>query len=195
MDKWKFQPNKNVKTLRLTGILFSALLLGVLGTHKFSRPEPSYQGRTVHQWLYEELDNGKKERAIQHLGTNAISTLVAMVGFRESPKMKRVNEFLQSQSLSFLRPQTSGTENYLGKRGFDFLGTNAISAGPQLTRLALNTNLTVRITALSALVSIDPSRETLRRSINEILRDSTDPEVCRSAFRYLETLSDEAAVS
>jgi hypothetical protein len=175
-----------VKTLRLAGIIFSALLLALAGMHQLSRREPSYQGRTVHQWLYEELDDSKKEQAIRQVGTDAIPTLVAMVGYKEPMQVNTLNELLRKQSFIAFRFTISNSENYLGKRGFDFLGTNAISAGPQLTRLARDTNFVVRVCALSALVSIDPTKETLRQSVSEILRDSTDPEVRRSALRSLE---------
>jgi hypothetical protein len=99
--------------------------------------EPYYESKPLSDWLCcEPLDEAQS--AVQQIGTNAIPTLLDMVGITEKTK-KRVAGRLGSETIQ--RDARSedfridDVQDIAVERGFAVLGTNAESAIPKLVKL------------------------------------------------------------
>jgi hypothetical protein len=107
--------------------------------------EPAYNGKALSEWLIldhsGELLDKSAEQAIRQIGTNAIPTLLELLGATPSNRKSRVRKFESKgfESILLLSPQDAAEVlRGIGKRGFGILGTNAESAVPQLTKLLHN---------------------------------------------------------
>jgi hypothetical protein len=134
-----------MKHLRFIAILMAVLLLSWLVTHLTQPTEPSYQGRTLSNWLgtclASELDdttaNGEALRqatqhAVREMGTNAIPALLRWAQAKESPWKSSLNSALARQNLISFRFQTAQDRQILASAGFAFLGNEARAAVPAL---------------------------------------------------------------
>ena len=111
-------------------------------------PEPSYEGRTLSQWLWASDDHPvpagttphyegpKASAAVRHIGTNAIPYLLEWLHYEESPlrdKFQRV--VARVGQLVGWRPKSAENRQIYAQLGFDQLGPQARTVIPELVRL------------------------------------------------------------
>lgn len=113
--------------------------------------EPMYQGRALSGWLSIYASHGddvesssemtEAENAVRNIGTNAIPYLLSWVRY-ESPiwrdKLRR--RFTDSPSIQNLIEGSAHRKAGNSIHGFKIVGTNAVSAVPELTVLMCDTN-------------------------------------------------------
>lgn len=159
------------------------LIAGSLAFYLTHPREPSYEGRTLTEWLnlyYRSFSANEPNRpalydastnAIKHIGTNAIPFLIKKLTSRETnfqkhlrlsiPKLPRSLlrvPFFQRSLIQFLST-THGWDQFQGREGLKILGTDALSAVPALARLTKHPDPHVRAMALDSLRSIHPKPE------------------------------------
>ena len=125
------------RSLPLFNAVLIPTLLCLLAIHSASAKEPVYDGKPLSQWLCcEPLEDA--QNAVQKIGTNAIPTLLDMVGITEKTK-KRVAGKIESETIR--RDARSedfridDVQNIAVERGFAVLATNAESSIPKLVKL------------------------------------------------------------
>lgn len=104
--------------------------------------EPSYQGRTVSEWL-NDIDQGRwgawNEAPIRAIGTNAIPAYLKWVSYEGGVPQSRIAKLVELVSPALGRRLTSwhywGRSNRV-REAFRILGPQARAAIPELTRLA-----------------------------------------------------------
>jgi hypothetical protein len=104
---------------------------------------PSYHGRSLRSWLeegkrkwYESGDAGSQpaKEAVQHIGTNAIPTLLRMFRATDSPLTKKLVA-LQNKFEFLPEPNTASDDHYLAIWGFNWLGSDATNAIPEMRNI------------------------------------------------------------
>ncbi|MFZ0827851.1 MAG: HEAT repeat domain-containing protein [Verrucomicrobiia bacterium] len=135
--------------------------------------EPYYDGKPLSDWLLARPD-AEQQNAISQMGTNAIPTLIDILGATERTA-KKVTARLGSKGLQqFVRTDDFKIEEFqaYAVRGFVILGTNAEPAIPQLVILLKNENTSFN--AAQALAVVGPKGfATLTNSTSSPTRDST----------------------
>jgi HEAT repeat protein len=148
-------------------------------------PEPVYQGRPLRVWLedycranenlhmmefyfgkgripgrksreYDEKSN-RAEKAIQHMGTNAIPTLLKMIRERPFVFREKMARLLKRDSL--LGGNQPERDHELAVLGFRILGGVARPAVPDMIKLLEDKDLNVRIYAIDCLAYIGSDAE------------------------------------
>ena len=138
-----------MKRLRLIAIVMAIVLLGWLVIQLLRTKEPSYQGRTLTEWLqtgekgewvrpnsphYYPLVT-KSVAPVKAIGTNGIATFLRLIQAHDSKLKRFIRSLHDRQSLIDLRFLPDWEKQNMGIRGFMILGTNAISAVPALLQL------------------------------------------------------------
>jgi HEAT repeat protein len=126
--------------------------------------EPSYQGRTLTEWLKADThfypgSDSEADRAIHHIGSNAIPTLVIYAAVKDSPMKIRILKWNNNLARFRLPISSQFEKQELAETGFTVLGPDAKSAVPELIRLLRDDDGGVRSTAASCLGSIGPAAE------------------------------------
>ncbi len=143
-------------------IIASCLLVALTQPSRRS----SYKGKTLRSWLeliqsQNLLEVEEAEAAVRKIGANAVPTLTAYLSHRESALEKRLPKWLTG-SLSRMGLCRRGVfwDNYYHSKalcGFRALGTNGVSAVPDLRRfLADSTDRRLANDAAIALVFVAP---------------------------------------
>jgi hypothetical protein len=108
----------------------------LLLTNLVPAKEPEYQGKTLSEWLVVE-DREARQEAIRQIGTNAIPTLIDLLGVTDENRWQVLRK-LESQELRKGNRAGSVFNSVLSKMaldGFGILGTNAVPAIPQIVKL------------------------------------------------------------
>jgi hypothetical protein len=108
----------------------------LLLTNLVPAKEPEYQGKALSEWLVVE-DREARQEAIRQIGTNAIPTLVDLLGVTDENRWLVLRK-LKSQELRKGVHAPSAFNSALSKfalEGFGILGTNAVPAIPQIVKL------------------------------------------------------------
>ena len=138
-----------------------------------SKPEPSYQGRLLSEWLDRASMGGvpdstrrEAEAAVRAIGTNALPTLLGWIRYEYSPVRELyasvVTRLPLSEKLRNGLERISGSAkatipHWSAGEGFRILNTNAVTAIPQLFHLAAGPNRRpVARRAVQALGGIGP---------------------------------------
>ena len=133
---------------RILPLAIVALLIGVIGWQLYTTREPSYQARTLTEWLV-ALDSAPPEEptkeaqartAIHAIGTNGLPILLRMVQAQDSALKKKLMKWAKQQSVVDLRFTPAMRSRYLAVTGFEVLGSEAKDAIPALAALLSNTN-------------------------------------------------------
>ncbi|HSY19131.1 MAG TPA: HEAT repeat domain-containing protein [Candidatus Acidoferrales bacterium] len=137
-------------------LVVTAAIFCLLTIQSVQAKEPYYDGKPLSQWLCcEPLEDA--QNAVQQIGTNAIPTLLDMVGITEKTA-RRVASHLDSKTIqSNVRSEDfriDDLQDVAVRRGFAVLGTNAESAIPKLTKLLEGEETSSR--AAEALAVIGP---------------------------------------
>lgn len=128
--------------------------------------EPSYQGRTLTDWLKSVYDiysypgaNAEAVSAIHHFGSNAIPTLLNHAAAKDSSLKKALMKWNDKNPWISLRFSSQFDKHDLGAAGFYILGPDAQSAVPELRRLLKDDDESVRGTAALCLGWIGPAAQ------------------------------------
>jgi len=138
-----------MKRARLITIVVAVLLFGWLTIHLARNKEPSYEGRTLTEWLAtgekgEWLEPSsphaywfvaKSCAPIQAIGTNGIPTLLGLLKAHDSKPKRFFVSLHDRQSLDHLRSLPDWFKQEMGVNGFAVLGKDGISAVPELVKL------------------------------------------------------------
>jgi HEAT repeat protein len=123
--------------------------------------EPSYQGRSLSQWL-RDIENAREDpeaepakNAVRQIGTNAIPYLLGKMRTEDSKLKTRFITLLAKAHIFSVRIANSNRQHLRALLGFEALGPQASSAIPDLKALLNNTELVGSVGW--ALVSISPN--------------------------------------
>ncbi|MBI3852359.1 MAG: hypothetical protein HY298_19050 [Verrucomicrobia bacterium] len=177
-----------MKRLRLIGILAVVILMGCLVFDLALLREPSYQGRTLTQWLEPEPQPKRRnpfntrferdpkspevQRAIKAIGTNAIPTLLKMIQAKDSLLKTRLNSLLDRQTIIHLRFRSASVRRGMAWDGFAILAKEAKSAAPSLALLTKDSDVGVRVAARESLLRVTSDKELLVPVLLEACHDS-----------------------
>jgi tetratricopeptide (TPR) repeat protein len=132
-------------------VLFLALAVGGVMWLALPPREPSYQGKTLSEWLspYIVIDYAPGEEptkaqedqcrdAIRHMGTNAIPLLLRMLKAKDSPAKIKIAELLDRQDFIRIPFSSADYQNRKAEIGFNLLGDIATNAAPALIDIYLH---------------------------------------------------------
>lgn len=181
------------------------LLLAVLASWVWQNSQlngPVYRGKRLRAWLqnyddhHERADNTAVTNAVRQIGTNAIPTLLRMIGQTNNrlngwwyAHVGRYNVPMWLKRPAWLGPLPKETR-FQGLIGFQILGPEAQAAAGALVEMHENGNWAARSDVFKALVAIEPSCKTV---LPWLLRDATnaDPMIRIGAARRLRELNLE----
>lgn len=127
-------------------IICSLIILGVAGigmrSHFFNPKQPSYQGRSLSEWL-SESDELKAREAVAQIGTNAIPFLLKSVASEDSALKKKLLKLARKQSVIDFNIYSAQAEQFEAMAAFELLGANAAPAIPALEKLLENDKTTI----------------------------------------------------
>jgi hypothetical protein len=144
-------------------------------------PEPSYNGKTLTQWLIEMQGQGINDRikydecreAIYVIGTNAVPTLVQMVNRTDSPLKVKVIEFLGPKWSDRLKIRSA--EYYQSKAtfGFSSLREKSAPAVHPLIALLHSNNRGLQTAAAECLSDIGSEAGLATQDLVQLLHNTT----------------------
>jgi hypothetical protein len=171
------------KRRKRIAIILLALIGGVIAYSLLHQSdEPEYHGRRLSEWLVwrTQADFYKAETAVRAIGTNAVPYLLKWIKYEIPPWRisldKKVPAFVNRGPI---RGWIQGRASWLAfyaPDGFRFLGTNAVSAIPELEVLMKDTTKPERSgRAIRALTSIgEPAIPVLRAALADTNRTDGD---------------------
>jgi hypothetical protein len=142
-------------------VLAFAALGGVTAFLLRGDPEPKFEGKPLSRWLQgycpDEYAWESANNAVDMFGTNAIPTLLSMLGANDSRLKPALVSLAQKQPWIHIDPIPATNRNYAAAMAFRHLGTAATNAIPDLIRIyARNYSHSSRIATLSALDDVGP---------------------------------------
>ncbi|HXT40758.1 MAG TPA: hypothetical protein VN887_12165 [Candidatus Angelobacter sp.] len=191
-------------------VMVGALTLWLM-VYPHRSKEPSYQGRTLTEWLsdcsvYPPPVLGESprvfnshfpatEHAVKEIGTNAIPTLLEMLqaGDSTTDLKAKLNVLLNRQSIIHFRFRSGSDYRRLAVFGFEILNKDAAPAVPALIGLLNNQHTIARYHVIQALENIGPAA---KGAVPALLLRVNDEEVStRYAVRYALTKIDPEAAA
>jgi hypothetical protein len=169
-------------------ILVAALVLGTFAFIILRPKEPSYEGKTITQWLklhtrirgIESNDSAVREpqtsweheeMAIKAFGTNAIPTLLKHLQAKDTPTKSNLLYLLERRCHIEVPILHAYQRHQMAYRGFDVLGKDARPAASKLAQLATNAPQEIRLYALESLVHVDPDKQILWPVVLHLVKD------------------------
>jgi hypothetical protein len=142
-------------------VFLAVALLAVLAVIiRLSVPdrEPQYQGRSLSNWLLVDREKEPYEEAIRHIGTNSLPYLLKWMAYDRPNWRDEVVNLTPAMLQKLVRPITQTRADALADASadaFQYLGTNGLTAVPDLVTLMRNTNAPViAFRAMRALSSL-----------------------------------------
>lgn len=149
-----------------------------------SPSEPIYQGKSLSAWLefYDPLNTNRwsspqmeqaewaTEKAIQHMGTNAIPAMLQMLRTRDLPWKNRLFALAQKQHVIKIKYLEPWRKYGRAMFGFGALGPRAVNAVPELIKI-YDQNPATQAYIARAFAAIGPGAKT---SIPSLLRGATN---------------------
>ena len=129
-------------------LAIAVLLLVTVGWYLYATREPSYQGKTLTEWL-EEInplidapltEPSSAREAVRAIGKTGLPILLRLLETKDSPLKIRLETWAMKQSLVQVHFRRAWEIQYLGTAGFLALGPAGQDALPELTALLQNTN-------------------------------------------------------
>jgi hypothetical protein len=163
--------------------------------------EPTYQGKTLTDWLSEyhddllqadatELANSKL--AIKAIGTNGIPTLLKLLQAKDIKGTQQLESFVQRLGLKSFQITHAKEKWELADRGFVLLGKDAGSAAPALANLLKTSPPEPALYVLSSLVNIKPPKEIALPALIDQLSNTNKDLGWYSAYYFKDLYPDEA---
>src|ERR1700722_11148009 len=155
-----------MKRLRIILILLVVFLAGALVIYLVQPKEPSYQGRTLSEWIndydfagtwpnrIDPVQQSNKQtaiHAIKEIGTNAVPTLLMWLKAKDRPFKGKLNSLLDKQTVIHFRFASAARLNGLARSGFAMLGKDGMPAVPSVLQLMNTTNFQDQISAAQCL--------------------------------------------
>ncbi|MDB6123438.1 MAG: hypothetical protein JWQ71_2431 [Pedosphaera sp.] len=195
-----------MKRRRLILIIVAALLLGGLAFY-LSRPkEPSYQDKTLTEWL-RKLDKeirplpvvdpnapelADSVKAIRSIGTNGIPTLLKLLNAKDFPAATLAERVAQRIGCTPFQILHAEEKRELANWGFMVLGAQAHCAVPALIQFIKRAPADSKGWAISCLSGVKPDKELLLPILTQSMDDS-DYHVARVAATTIHICYPEEA--
>ena len=161
-------------SVSISGALYCALVIAAQAS------EPAYGGKALSAWLLElrkspSGERARDEEAIRQIGTNALPTLLDMLGATSESVVKVVQKLQCKELRAWYQTEDARIDRVedlrnLAVDGFAVLGTNAESAVPQLTKLFRSAETSFE--AARALTKVGPKGFSV---LTNSLNDPSDP--------------------
>jgi hypothetical protein len=139
--------NKPIQRISRFTIVLIPVIFCLFVIQSARAAEPVYNGKPLSEWLLilkightstgEQVEEADAKEAIRQMGTNAIPTLLDILGATDGNK-RRVLGRLESRGFREVfqnRNVSTGDLEDMGVQGFGILGTNAVSAVPKINKL------------------------------------------------------------
>ena len=136
-----------MKANRLSGLLLFLILIATTFRLSARAAEPSYNGKPLSEWLLilkigqtsagERVEEADAKEAIRQMGTNAIPTLLHILGATDRNKWWVLSRLKSRGFREMYHNQNVPTDDLqdTGVEAFGLLGTNAIPAIPKINKL------------------------------------------------------------
>ena len=168
------------RRLLLAAIVVAALVIlawFILSSNQ--SPEPVYQGKPLTVWLKEgsgsfgqDITSGEQQKAAEvvgYIGTNAIPTLLHMLRVKNSPLKTKLILILNNQKLIRIHLISDNDLEFEALYGFRILGTNGVSAVPELVRVfEKNISLDSQRYTIASLGAIGPPAKVAIPSVLQV---------------------------
>ena len=130
----------------LTCVFISAIFC-LLAVPYARSSEPGYNGKPLSEWLLilkmghtstgDPIEKADAKEAIRQMGTNAIPTLLDILGATDGNKRRILARLKSPGFREVFQNQNVGTGDLedMGVQGFGILGTNAVSAIPKINKM------------------------------------------------------------
>jgi hypothetical protein len=126
-------------------LVLGAIFLLVAGSVLFDllRPEPACNGRRLSGWLndfvpYAQQSGANQDQAVaavQSIGARGIPVLLRWMNSEDNSAKKAIYQMLPRNLQLRWQPQWAFDRWWSAAKGFEILGTNGVSAMPELSRL------------------------------------------------------------
>ena len=138
------------RSRRILLFAIAALLLAAIGWHLYATREPSYQGKTLTEWLEQlyvaALGSGGEEKqpteAIRAIGKAGLPTLLRLTQSQTSPFKEKLEAWAKKQTLVKVHFRSASRSYILGYVGFQTLGSEGRDAVPALAAMLQDMNVT-----------------------------------------------------
>ncbi|MDB6124088.1 MAG: domain containing protein [Pedosphaera sp.] len=191
--------HRGVKKKRIILIAILLLVVAGLAIHFLRPKEPSYQSKTLTEWLKEHeaertvSKQAVSERAIEAIGTNATPTLLTLLTAKDLPGVAPLQASVEGLGWTNIHAFDATYKRRLATTGFLILGPAAKSATPQLVELArTGRSPLTRLYALWCLEKMKAGKEILLPLWTQSLGDA-DQETAKFAAEQLYKFSPEEA--
>ena len=147
---------------RIFLLAIAALVIAAVGWHLYANREPSYQGKTLSEWLEEGFPDGDYSRdmpidglysAVRATGRKSIPTLLRMLQTKDSPIQLKLMELAEKQSFVQVHFTPAHTYRRRAAQAFMILGPEASEAFPELVRLLHDPELADVVAPSMAMIS------------------------------------------
>ena len=153
--------------------VFLVAVVGAVGWMTFSSREPMYQGKSLSKWLEgysfqpnptipltERQEWQQADRAVRHLGTNAIPTLLRVLRARDAPWKLMLVTLAAKRDMIIPSISWAGDRNMCGAMAFASLRETASNSVPALVQIYKeNRSSESRNAVVIALGNIGPTAE------------------------------------
>lgn len=185
---------KRIILLSIPAIVVLVILAAVV----FSGSEPRHHGKPLTYWLKQDEiamfdPDARREAddALKEAGPAAVPTLLRLLRAKDPPLKIKVEKFAEKLPLIHYKFWDATSRNHAGRHGFQVLGTNGVSAVPELIAIlqgrASDESL---ISTAAALGDIGPAA---KAAVPALLRqlDSTDSPVLESVIWALAAIRSD----
>lgn len=181
-----------MKRLRVIIILPGFIFLACLAFAFTGPKEPSYQGKTLTEWLLvhgrnkDKNDYTTSRNSIQTIGTNGLPTLLRLMRATDTPVIGKAIVQVNRLKIGHLYIRTAEDKHVLAAVGFIILGGESAPAIPELLKLTRHSDFDVREMSEGCLGSLIEDHQEFRSSFFGALTNS-DLNVRALAGGFLQT--------
>jgi hypothetical protein len=199
-----------MKRIRLISIAVALILIGLLAFSLFRSKEPSYQGRSLTEWIekaesaqnksgFDQIhpetdpDFSAASHAVQAMGPAAIPFLLRWAQANDSRVKDRIWEWAaKHSSFQELQMNPAWDRHLAAVEGFSLLGSKAKTAWPILIKWTYSTDNQLRLMSLLCLTASKPDQETFMPVLKRLMHDP-DREIQSEASLAIHTLYPQEA--
>jgi HEAT repeat protein len=159
---------------RILLFIAAGVLLLAFGRFVLRPHEPSYQGRTLTEWLqkteaqYYYFPDSESVSAIRHIGSKAVPTLLSYASAKDSQLKKSILKWNTGHPDFSLRVYPETAKHNFAERGFFILGPDAKIALPELIALLRDDDGEIRTIAAYCIGCIGPAA---RSAVPDLIKE------------------------